>query len=147
VRAFKRKQKWKNLLLRESGYSNKAIELYVNKVNMGVLENPDMVETYAGPCGDVIRLYLAVGKNTVIRDAKFQCVGCLWVASSASAVTNLLKGKTIEDAKKINESNVFSELGGLPDAKIDCIELVMRTLKKALTNYEENRLRKLCYGD
>jgi nitrogen fixation NifU-like protein len=131
-------------LLRESGYSNKAIELYVNKVNMGVLENPDIVETYAGPCGDVIRLYLAVGKNNVIKDAKFQCVGCPGVASSASAVTSLLKGKTIEDAKKINESNVFNELGGLPDPKIDCIELVMRALKKAITNYEENKLCKLC---
>jgi NifU-like protein involved in Fe-S cluster formation len=131
-------------LLRESGYPNKAIELYINKVNMGVLENPDIVETYAGPCGDVIRLYLAVGKNDVIKDAKFQCVGCPGVASSASAVTSLLKGKTIEDAKKINESNVFNELGGLPDPKIDCIELVMRTLKKAIANYEENKLRKLC---
>ena len=131
-------------LLRESGYSNKAIELYVNKVNMGVLENPDMVETYAGPCGDVIRLYLAVGKNSVIKDAKFQCVGCPGVASSASAVTRLLKGKTIEDAKKITESNVLDELGGLPDPKIDCIELVMRTLKKAIANYEKNKLYKLC---
>lgn len=104
-------------LLRESGYSSKAIDLYVNKVNMGVLENPDLVETYTGSCGDVIRLYLTLGKNNVIKDAKFQCAGCPGVASSASAVTSLLKGKTIEDARKITENDVFNELGGLPDPK------------------------------
>jgi NifU-like protein involved in Fe-S cluster formation len=126
-------------LLKESGYSDKAIELYLNKVNVGMLENPDIVETYVGPCGDMIRLYLAVDNNNVIKDAKFQCVGCPGVASSASAVTSLLKGKTIEDAKKITESDVFNELGGLPDPKIDCIELVTRTLKKAIANYEKGK--------
>jgi NifU-like protein involved in Fe-S cluster formation len=131
-------------LLKESGYSDKAIELYVNKVNMGVLEKPDIVETYTGPCGDVVRLYLAIGDGNHIKDAKFQCLGCPGVATAASAVTSLLKGKTIENAKKINESSVFNELGGLPDPKVDCIELVIRTLKKAIANYEKNRIRKLC---
>jgi nitrogen fixation NifU-like protein len=126
-------------LLRESGYSDKAIELYVNKVNVGVLEKPDIVETYTGPCGDVVRLYLVLDEKHFIRDAKFQCLGCPGVATAASAITNLLKGKTIEDARKINESNVFNELGGLPDPKIDCIELVMRTLRKAIASYERNK--------
>jgi NifU-like protein involved in Fe-S cluster formation len=119
-------------LLKESGYSAKVIELYLNKVNMGVLEKPDMVETYTGPCGDVVRLYLALDDKHFIRDAKFQCVGCPGVATAASAITNLLKGKTIEAAKEITEDNVFNELGGLPDPKIDCIEVVMRTLRKAI---------------
>jgi nitrogen fixation NifU-like protein len=123
-------------LLRESGYSDKAIELYINRVNMGVLEKPDIVETYTGPCGDVVRLYIALDGDHVIKDAKFQCLGCPGVATAASAVTSLLKGKTIEDAKKITGDAVFTELERLPDPKIDCIELVMRTLKKAILNYE-----------
>jgi NifU-like protein involved in Fe-S cluster formation len=126
-------------LLKESGYSEKAIELYLNKVNMGILEKPDIVETYAGPCGDVVRLYLALDANHVVKDAKFQCLGCPGVATAASAVTSLLKGKTIEAAKKITEEDVFNELGGLPDPKIDCIELVTRTLKKAIVNYERRK--------
>jgi len=123
-------------LLRESGYSDKAIELYINRVNVGVLEKPDIVETYTGPCGDVVRLYLALGGNHVIKDAKFQSLGCPGVATAASAMTNLLKGKAIEGAKEITEEDVLNELGGLPDPKIDCIELVMRTLRKAIASYE-----------
>jgi NifU-like protein involved in Fe-S cluster formation len=123
-------------LLRESGYSDKAIELYVNRVNVGVLEKPDIVETYTGPCGDVVRLYLALYGNHVIKDAKFQSLGCPGVATAASAITNLLKGKTIEAAKEMTEEDVFNELGGLPDPKIDCIELVIRTLRKAIASYE-----------
>ena len=110
-------------LLKESGYSDKAIKLYLDKVNVGVLEKPSIVETYISPCGDAIRLYLTVDENHVIKDAKVQCLGCPGVDSSASALTSLLKDKTIEDAKKITESDVFNELGGLPDPKIDCIAL------------------------
>jgi len=126
-------------LPRESGYSDKAIELYANRVNVGVLEEPDIVETYTGPCGDVVRLYLALDGNHVIKDAKFQSLGCLGVATAASAMTNLLKGKTIEVAQKMTEEDVSNELGGLPDPKVDCIELVMRTLRKTIASYERNR--------
>jgi len=126
-------------LLKESGYSDKAIELYVNRVNVGALEKADIVETYVGSSGDVIRLYLAIEKSHVIKDAKFQYVGCPGVASSASAVTSLLRGKTIEDSKRISESDVFNELEGLPDPKIGCIELVMKVLRNAIANYEKMR--------
>lgn len=129
-------------LLRESGYSDKAIELYLNKVNVGILEKPDIVETYTGPCGDVVRLYLILDRNNLIEDAKFQSLGCPGVATAASAMTNLLKGKTIEAAKEMTEEDVFNELGGLPDPKIDCIELVMRTLRKAIASYERTRASK-----
>jgi NifU-like protein involved in Fe-S cluster formation len=134
-------------LLKESGYSDKAIKLYLNKVNMGVLEKPDIVETHIGPCGDVVRLYLAIDTNHVIKDAKFQCLGCPGVATAASAVTGLLEGKTINAAKEITEEDVFNELGGLPDPKIECIELVVRTLKKAIVNYEGSKPSLSCKGE
>jgi NifU-like protein involved in Fe-S cluster formation len=124
-------------LLAESGYTRKAIELYVNNVNVGVLENPDVVSTYLGPCGDLIKLYLKIDKTGIIEDAKFYYLGCPGSASSASAMTELVKGKTIDEAKKITEDDVLKELGGLPKTKLDCPRLAIRTLRKAIAEYEK----------
>jgi nitrogen fixation NifU-like protein len=126
-------------LLRESGYPEKAIELYADKVNVGVLKNPDIVQIYAGPCGDVIKLYLKLNKNGVIEDAKFHYLGCPGSASSASAMTELVKDKTIDEAKKITEDDVLKELGGLPKSKLDCPKLAVTTLRKAVAEYEKKK--------
>jgi nitrogen fixation NifU-like protein len=124
-------------LLAESGYPKKAIELYVNNVNVGALENPTVVTTYLGPCGDLIELYLKIDKNGTIEDAKFYYLGCPGSASSASAMTELVKGKTIDQAKKITEDNVLNELGGLPKMKLDCPKLAIKALRKAIAEYEK----------
>ena len=129
-------------LLEKSGYSEKAIELYVNKVNVGVLKKPDIAETYIGPCGDVIRLYLEVDRNSTIENAKFCHLGCPGSASSASAMTKLVKGKTIEEAKKLTEYDILRELGGLPKPKLDCPKLAITTLQKAIAEYEK---KKACF--
>jgi len=126
-------------LLKDFGYSEKTIELYVDEVNVGVLEKPDIVETYIGPCGDVIRLCLEVDKNSIIEDAKFCCLGCLGSASSASAMTKLVKGKTIEEAKKLAEHDILKELGGLPKPKLDCPKLAITTLQKAIAVCERKK--------
>lgn len=128
-------------LLGESGYSKKAIELYVNKVNVGELENPDVVTTYFGLCGDLIKLYLKIDKKGIIEDAKFYYLGCPGSASSASAMTELVKGKTVDQAKKITEDNVLNELGGLPKTKLDCPRLAVKTLRKAIAEYERMKGR------
>ena len=128
-------------LLGESGYSKKAIELYVNKVNVGELENPDVVTTYFGLCGDLIKLYLKIDKKGIIEDAKFYYLGCPGSASSASAMTELVKGKTVDQAKKITEHDVLNELGGLPRMKLDCPKLAIRTLRKAIAEYEKQKGR------
>lgn len=130
-------------LLEEAGYSKKAIELYENKVNVGVIKNPDIVSTYIGLCGDVIKIYLKIDdENSVIEDAKFQYLGCPGSASSASAITKVAKGKTIEQAKKITEGDVLRELDGLPKLKLDCPKLVVTALRKAIAEYEKNKGRK-----
>jgi NifU-like protein involved in Fe-S cluster formation len=113
----------------------------VDKVNVGILKNSDIVQTYTGPCGDVIKLYLKIDKNGVIEDAKFHYLGCPGSASSASAMTKLLKGKTIEETKKLTEDDVLKELGGLPELKLDCPKLVVTTLRKAIAGYERKRAR------
>jgi NifU-like protein involved in Fe-S cluster formation len=128
-------------LLEESGYPKKAIEFYVNNVNVGALENPTVVTTYLGPCGDLIKLYLRIDKRGIIEDAKFYYLGCPGSASSASAMTQLLKGKTVDDAKKITEDDVLEELGGLPRSKLDCPKLAMKTLRKAIAEYEKMKGR------
>jgi nitrogen fixation NifU-like protein len=124
-------------LLEESGYTKKAIELYVNNVNVGALETPSVVSTYLGPCGDLIKLYLKINKKDKIEDAKFYYLGCPGSASSASAMTMLLKDKTVNQAKKITEDDVLKELGGLPKMKLDCPKLAIKALRKAIAEYEK----------
>jgi len=128
-------------LLEESGYSRKAIELFVNEVNVGALEDRDVVQDYTGPCGDVIKLYLKVDRNGIIEDAKFHYLGCPGSASSASAMTELIKCKTIEEAKKLTEDDVLRELGGLPKLKLACPKLAITTLRKAISLYERKKAR------
>ena len=127
-------------LLEEAGYSKKAIDLYGNKVNVGVIKSSDVVFAYTGPCGDVIKLYLKMDeKKSFIEDAKFQYLGCPGSASSASAITKIVKGKTLEEATKITENDVLKELGGLPKPKLDCPKLAVTTLRRAIANYVENK--------
>ena len=121
----------------ESGYSKKAIELYVNNVNVGTLENPSVVTTFLGPCGDLIKLYLRFSEKDVIKEAKFYYLGCPGSAASASAMTTLLKGKTVNQAKKMTEDDILMELGGLPKSKLDCAKLSIKTLRKAIAEYEK----------
>ena len=124
-------------LMAESGYSKKAIELYINNVNVGTLENPSVSTTFLGPCGDLIRLYLRINERDVIEDAKFYYLGCPGSAASASAMTNLLKSKNVNQAKQLTEKDILAELDGLPKSKLDCARLSIRTLRKAIAEYEK----------
>ncbi len=128
-------------LMMKSGYSKKAIDLYVNNVNVGTLENATVVTTFLGPCGDLIKLYLQIGKKDIIEDAKFYYLGCPGSAASASAMTILLKGKTINQAKNMSESDILNELGGLPELKFDCVKLSIKTLRKAIAEYGKQKGR------
>jgi NifU-like protein involved in Fe-S cluster formation len=128
-------------LMAESGYSKKAIELYVNNVNMGTLQNPTITTPFLGPCGDLIELYLKIDKNDIIEDAKFYYLGCPGSAASASAMTILVKGKTLDQAKQMTEKDILIELDGLPHSKLDCAKLSIKTLRKAITEYKLIRSR------
>jgi nitrogen fixation NifU-like protein len=128
-------------LMVESGYSKKAIEFYVNNVNVGALENPTIATTFLGSCGDLIKLYLKINERSVIEDVKFYYLGCPGSASSASAMTMLLKGKTIDQAKKMTGDDILMELGGLPNSKLDCTALSIKTLQKAIAEYEKMKGR------
>jgi len=97
-------------LLKESGYSEKTIKLYADKVNIGIIRKPDIVKTHIGSCGDVIKLYLRIGKNNIIEDAKFHYLGCPGSAAAASALTELVKDKAVNEAKKLTANDILKQL-------------------------------------
>lgn len=126
-------------LLKEAGYSDKAIEFYMNEVNVGSIEKPDVALAYTGPCGDTMKIYLKINKNSIIEDAKFYYLGCPGAASSGSAITKLVIGETIEKAKRITEQDILRELEGLPESKLHCPKLALTTLQKAIAKYEKDK--------
>ena len=126
-------------LLKEAGYSRNAIELYGNRVNVGIIENADVALAYTGRCGDTTKLYLKINDQNKIEDAKFQYVGCPASAVCGSILTQIAKGKTLQAAKEITEEEILKELGGLPGDECHCAELVVTALRKTITKYESNK--------
>ena len=121
-------------LLRKAGYSEKAIDYYIRKLNVGVIEGAEAVDSYTGLCGDSMRVYLKV-EEVVIRDAKFQAIGCAGAFASGSALTEMVKGKTLKEAEKITEQDVIKDLGELPGPKIHCARLAVDALRKSIESY------------
>ncbi len=122
----------------ELGYSNRAIELYQNKINIGTIADATTSAVILGSSGDLIRLYIKLnGEN--VEDAKFLCYGCPATLSAMSALTLLLKGKSLSHAKKLIEDDVLEALHGLPEPKQECAELAIKILKKAIATYEDSQ--------
>jgi nitrogen fixation NifU-like protein len=124
-------------LLNAAGYSGKVVELYAKKVNVGAIANPDAVLAYTGPCGDTIKLYMKIRSDDVIEEARFQYVGCPASAACGSILTQMIAGKTIQEAKKITDDDVLTKLDGLPDEECHCAELVVTTLHQTITHYQK----------
>jgi nitrogen fixation NifU-like protein len=128
--------------LAESGYSRKAIALYKSKMNVGTIKDSNANLAYTGSCGDTIKLYLKISENGVITDVKFQYIGCPASAICGSALTQITKGKMLQDAKKITEEDVLNQLGGIPDKECHCAKLNVITLQKTISKYEEEKTSK-----
>ena len=102
-------------------YTDKVKEYYTNPKNVGELENPDAVgEAGSLVCGDMLKIFLQIDDNGIITDAKFQTFGCGSAIASSSALTEMIIGKTIEEAEKITNQDIVEFLGGLPNEKIHC---------------------------
>jgi len=127
-------------LLEKSGYSKKAIRYFMKKVNVGHIENPSAHLAYTGPCGDAMEIYLKI-KSNVIEDAKFQAIGCAGAFSSGSALMEMVKEKTLEEAEKITEEDIVSFLEGIPKQKIHCACLAKRTLQKTIEEYRNSKTK------
>ena len=126
-------------MLSDSGYSEKAISYFLEKPNMGTLPEPDQVTEMTGPCGDTMKVYLKLHEGR-IEDAKFQVLGCPGAVASAMALADLIKGESLENALHIKDRDIFRCLVEIPDEKQDCIRLAVKTLEKAIHDYEEKNV-------
>ncbi len=125
-------------MLSESGYSPKAIQYFQERENIGVIENADQTLDLTGPCGDTMKISMNIAGDK-ISDAKIQVLGCPGAVASGCAVIDLAKGKTLEEAASIDLDALYKELERLPDQKIHCARLAIKTLHKALEQYNGKR--------
>jgi nitrogen fixation protein NifU and related proteins len=120
-------------------YNDKVLEHFKNPKNVGKIENADGKAMVGSPaCGDMVALYIDVDEATkVIKDVKFESYGCASNIATASIITELAKGKTLDQAKEISWRDAADALGGLPKVKVHCSVLAVEALHEAITNYEE----------
>jgi nitrogen fixation NifU-like protein len=119
-------------------YNDKVIEHFTNPRHVGDMENPDGEGIYGSPvCGDMMKIMIRVDENDVITDAKFKTFGCGSAIASSSVATEMIIGKTVEDALRVTNQNVLDELGGLPTIKIHCSVLADHAIKSAIYDYAQ----------
>ncbi|MCD6161955.1 MAG: Fe-S cluster assembly scaffold protein NifU [candidate division Zixibacteria bacterium] len=118
-------------------YSDKVMDHFMNPRNMGEMENPSAVGNVGNPtCGDVMRLYLKIDGD-IITDAKFKTFGCGAAIASSSMLTEMLKGKNLQNAIRISNESVVEALDGLPPVKIHCSVMAEEALKDALEDWKK----------
>lgn len=120
-------------------YSEKVMEHFMNPRNVGQMEDPDGVGEVGNPvCGDMMTFYIKV-KGNRLEDVKFQTFGCGAAIAVSSIVSEMAKGKTLEEVLTITPSLVAQELGGLPKNKYHCSNLGAQALRNAIWNYAQKK--------
>jgi len=124
-------------------YSKKVIEHFKNPHNQGSIKKADAIGQVGNPsCGDVMKIYLKVGKNKkdedIIQDIKFETLGCAAAISVSSELTDMAKGKTLKQALKITKDQIVKNLGGLPAIKVHCSMLGVEALHQAVGKYNKS---------
>ncbi len=120
-------------------YSDKVMDHFMHPRNMGEIEDASGVGEVGNPaCGDVMRLYLKIEDGKIV-DAKFKTFGCGAAIASSSMTTELIKGKSIDEALKLSNEAVSEALGGLPAAKQHCSVLAEDALRAALEDYKKKQ--------
>lgn len=125
-------------------YSRKVIEHFTKPHNQGILKNPSGVGMVGNPvCGDMMKIYIKVAKNNeakeYIKDIKFETLGCASAIATSSMVTDLAKGRTLDEAMKITRNDVADALDGLPPIKMHCSNLADDGLHRAIDDYRKNK--------
>ncbi len=118
-------------------YSDKVIDHFTNPRNVGEIEGANGVgQVGNAKCGDIMRISLVVEED-IIKDIKFKTFGCGAAVATSSMVTEMVKGKTLEEALKVTNSTVAEALGGLPETKLHCSNLAADAVHDAIKNYLE----------
>lgn len=116
-------------------YSEKVMDHFMNPRNVGEIESADGIGEVGNPaCGDMMRLYLKIDEGKVV-DAKFRTFGCGAAIASSSMLTEMIKGKTVDEARAITNQQVAEALDGLPAVKIHCSVMAEQAVKSALDDY------------
>lgn len=120
-------------------YTEKVLDHFRNPRNMGEIKDADGVGTVGNPqCGDIMTIYIKV-KNDKISDIKFKTYGCAAAIASTSIATEMVKGKTLDEAYKLTRNDVAKELGGLPAVKMHCSNLAADALREAINDYRKKK--------
>jgi len=120
-------------------YNEKVMDHFSTPRNVGEIPNADGVGTVGNPvCGDIMKIYIKV-KDNIIKDIKFKTFGCGAAIATSSMVTEMVKGKSIDEALKVNNKQVAEALGGLPPVKMHCSNLAADALREAINNYKKSR--------
>lgn len=126
----------------EQQYSEKVMDHFLHPRNCGEIPDADGIGNVGNPiCGDILRLYLKI-ENNIILDTKFKTYGCGAAIATSSMVTEMVKGKTIEEALEISNKAVAEALGGLPPIKMHCSVLAEEALKSAIEDYRKKQQEK-----
>lgn len=125
-------------------YNEKVMDHFINPRNLGSIKDADGKGEVGNPvCGDMMNLYIKVDKEgargETIAEIKFETLGCGAAIATSSIVTEMAKGKTLEEAEKISDLDVAQELGGLPPQKLHCSNLAASALKKAIRDYRSKK--------
>lgn len=123
-------------MLRDAGYSEKAVSYYLETPHLGIIENADQVSEMTGTCGDTIKVYLKIEKDR-IADVKYQIMGCPGSISAAMAAGDLVRGRTVDEALALNDGDVFNFLEEIPVKKHHCIQLSVKALLGAIQTYRD----------
>ncbi|MFH2059993.1 MAG: iron-sulfur cluster assembly scaffold protein [Pseudomonadota bacterium] len=126
-------------MLSDAGYADPAINYYLEKKYMGHIENADQVSEKIGSCGDTMKIYLKIDDSNIIDDVRYEITGCAGAISAAMAAVELVKGRTIDDALRLTDGDVFTVLENIPEKKHHCIQLAVKTLHKGIKEYKAEK--------
>lgn len=119
-------------------YSDKVIDHFTNPRNVGEIENPSGVGAVGNAkCGDIMRIFLDIDENGIIRDCKFKTFGCGAAVATSSMATEMVKGKSVQEALQLTNKAVMEALDGLPQVKIHCSLLAEEAVHAALWDYAQ----------